>query len=241
MSRILILGATSAIAQACARRWAKKGTEFELVGRNREKLETVAADIASRGARTACHLLDMTDSIALSRVIDRGGETNLVLIAHGTLPDQIRSETDGSYAKAHFENNASSTISALTLLSAKLEAQGGGQIVVLSSVSGDRGRPSNYLYGSAKAAVDTFCEGLQARLQGSGVRLLLVKPGFVDTPMTSTLDTPAILTSSADTVARCIDKGIGKNRYTIYAPFYWRYILWIIRAIPPFIFRRMDL
>lgn len=241
MSRIMILGATSAIAQACIRQWARTGREFVLVGRNREKLESVAADAAARGAETFAHVLDMTDSSALARLVDTGGEIDLALIAHGTLPDQVRCESDGAYAKAQFNNNASSTISALTLLSAKLEAQGRGQMVVISSVAGDRGRPSNYLYGSAKAAVNAFCEGLQARLHGSEVQLLVVKPGFVDTPMTYGLDLPARLTSSPDTVARCIDAGIGNRRHTIYTPFYWRYIMWLIRAIPASIFRRLDL
>lgn len=241
MKRILILGATSTIAQACARRWAEPGREFLLVGRDEDKLASIAADLRARGAGAEYRVMDMTATDSLVQLIAEAGAIDLALVAHGTLANQERCQTDAAYALAEFNNNAASTIAAVTALAARMEQQGRGQIAVLSSVAGDRGRPSNYLYGSAKAAVNIFCEGLQARLYGSGVHLMVVKPGFVDTPMTRHLDLPAALTSPPQSIARSIEKGLRRKRHCIYAPAYWRYIMWLIRAIPPFIFRRLKL
>ena len=191
--KILILGATSAIASACARKWLSKGAF--LVGRNPEKLQQVSQDLLVRGASDAkMHVLDSNQMAdhekMLNTCYDALGQIDIALIAHGSLPSQQACEQDAALALKEFSNNGSSVISLLIPLANRMEKRKSGTIAVISSVAGERGRPSNYLYGTAKAAVTTFCEGLRARLFKSGVHVLTIKPGFVDTPMTQGLSLP---------------------------------------------------
>ncbi len=251
--RYLIIGATSAIASACARHWLSESGEpdageadFFLVGRSREKLEQTASDLTGRGARSAkIYELDMTDIAAHPAMLDAALEAldtiDLVLIAHGTLPDQRRCEADPRVALEEFSINGTSVIALLTDIANRMESQGRGVIAVITSVAGDRGRPSNYLYGSAKAAVSTFCEGLRARLFRSGVHLIDIRPGFVATPMTAELDLPKALVSTPEAVARRISKAIKAKRDVVYAPAFWWLILAVIRSLPRPIFKRLSL
>jgi len=246
MKRILIIGASSAIAGACARQWATQGASFFLVGRDPAKLEQVAADLLARGAAGAgVHLMDVADVAAhpamLARCIESLQAIDIALIAHGTLPDQKACEQDPALALREFASNGSSTIALLTLLANCLEQQRSGTLAVITSVAGDRGRPSNYLYGSAKAAVSTFCEGLRARLYKSGAHVIDIRPGFVDTPMTRGLPLPAPLVASPDTVARRIVAGIERRANVLYAPAFWALIMLVIRSIPRAIFNRLSL
>ncbi len=251
--RYLIIGATSAIASACARHWLSEsgrpeagGADFFLVGRSGEKLEQTAADLKGRGARSArTYELDVTDVAAHPAMLDAAvealGTIDLVLIAHGTLPDQRRCEADPRIAIEEFSVNGTSVIALLTLIANRLEPQGQGVIAVITSVAGDRGRPSNYLYGSAKAAVSTFCEGLRARLFRSGVHLIDIRPGFVASPMTAELDLPKTLLSTPEAVARRISKAIEAKRDVVYTPGFWWLILAVIRLLPRPIFKRLSL
>ena len=246
MKKILIIGATSAIAQACARLWAKQGAAFTLVARDAHKLQAISTDLLTRGASEVQNIcLDVTQTHDLSAMVKSAmanlGTIDLALIAHGTLPDQQACVENVTLGMGEFDNNGTSSIALLTLLANTMEPQGSGDLVYISSVAGDRGRPSNYLYGSAKAAVNTFCEGLRARLFTSGLHVMIVKPGFVDTPMTQGLDLPALLVTSPEKVAQDIHKGIGKRRDTIYTPRYWRLIMLIIRCLPGPIFKRLNL
>ena len=246
MKRVLIIGATSAIATACARRWAAEGSEFFLVGRNLEKLQQTAADLESRGAQaTALHTMDATDTgthaAMLEHCIDAMRQIDVALIAHGTLPDQQQCEQDPAVALQEFSNNGTSVIALLTLLSNQFETQRCGTLAVISSVAGDRGRPSNYLYGAAKAAVSTFCEGLRARMFKVGVHVITIKPGFVDTPMTQGLKLPKALVAQPDQVAKRIADGIDRKKDVLYAPGFWALIMLIIRSIPRFLFKRINL
>jgi short-subunit dehydrogenase len=245
MKKILIIGASSAIASACARRWASEGVRFFLVGRDAVKLEQTAADLSVRGASTATFTLDMNDyeghAAMLQACFDTLGQIDIALIAHGTLPDQKNCESDVATAIREFSANGLSVIAVLTALADRMESQGQGCIAVISSVAGDRGRPSNYLYGTAKAAVSTFCEGLRARLFKSGVHVLTIKPGFVDTPMTQGLPLPAALVATPDRVAAEICRAVEKRKNVIYTPFFWRFIMLIIRHIPEFIFKKLSL
>lgn len=246
MKRVLIIGATSAIATACARLWAEQGTEFFLVARNMEKLEQTAADLQARGAKTVTlHCMDATDLAAhhamLESCLSAMQQIDIALIAHGTLPDQKACEQDVTTAMQEFANNGSSVIALLTLLANQLEIQRCGTLAVISSVAGDRGRPSNYLYGTAKAAVSTFCEGLRARLFKVGAHVMTIKPGFVDTPMTQGLPLPTALVAKPEQVAQRIVKGIERKASTLYTPGFWALIMLIIRSIPTPLFKRMAL
>lgn len=245
MRRILIVGANSAIAEATARQFAARGDALCLVARDPGRLAALAADLAVRGAvRTATATLDVTDFAAHASVIDAAerelGGLDTVLIAHGTLSDQQACESDIDALRREFDINALSVMTLLTPLAKRFAAQGFGDIAVISSVAGDRGRMSNYVYGSAKAAVTAFLSGLRQRLQKSGVNVLTIKPGFVDTPMTQDFPKGA-LWAQPDDVARGIVKAIDKRRSTVYLPWFWWPIMFVIRHVPEFVFKRVKL
>lgn len=246
MKNILIIGATSAIATACARIWSAESASFFLVGRDTAKLEQVAADLKARGA-AAVHAygLDFNEFAGHAKMLDtcfaQLHTVDIALVAHGTLPNQKACEQDVSVALREFSSNGLSVIALLTLLANRMEAQRAGTIAVISSVAGDRGRPSNYLYGTAKAAVSTFAEGLRARLFKAGVHVLDIRPGFVDTPMTHGLPLPGVLVAKADQVAKDIHSAIKRRKNTIYTPWFWFGIMAIIRSIPISIFKKMSL
>lgn len=241
---ILIIGASSGIAEAFARRYAVQGNKFYLVARNEEKLKLIANDLLIRGAEQVRYLLlDANDYNTLSEKIaivwDAFGHVDIALIAYGTLPEQALTETDISYAVREFRNNCESVIVCLTAIASRFQSQSKGVIAVIGSVAGDRGRASNHLYGSAKSAVDVFASGLRARLFPSGVHVLVIKPGFVDTPMTKDLQLPQVLVASADQVAVDIIKAIKNKSDVLYTPWFWKYIMQVIRWLPGFIFKRM--
>jgi decaprenylphospho-beta-D-erythro-pentofuranosid-2-ulose 2-reductase len=245
MKRIVIVGATSAIAQACARRWADAGGRFFLVARNETRLRQIADDIKARGGNAACWTLDI-DDIAAHEPMWRAarenlGEVDIVLLAHGTLPDQPACAASVELSTREIQTNGLSTIALLTIIANSMEQQRSGTIAVISSVAGDRGRPSNYVYGAAKALVSTFCEGLRARLHRAGVNVLTIKPGFVATPMTAGLPLPAALVSSPERVASDIDAAIAGRSSVLYTAWFWRWIMLVIKLIPATIFRRLSL
>ncbi|MCY0966360.1 SDR family oxidoreductase [Parathalassolituus penaei] len=247
MNRILIIGATSAIAAACAREWLGRGPcRFVLVGRNEERLQQLQQDLQARGAEQVdCLTLDLGDTsrhgIVIAEASQRLGQIDIALVAPGTLPDQNRCQQDASVAVQEFSTNATAVISLLTPLANQLEQQRCGSLAVISSVAGDRGRASNYLYGAAKAALSAFTSGLMARLAKSGVAVTLIKPGFVRTPMTAGLPLPEKLVATPEQVARQIVEGVQRRRTCLYTPGFWRYIMLIIRLIPDVIFRRLSL
>ena len=243
---ILIIGATSGIAEAVARRYAEQGARLFLVARNSNKLRGVCTDLVARGAKDAqSFVMNANDSDRISQMLDSAwtafGTIDVALVAHGTLPDQKRTETDIPYAIAEFRTNAESVIACLAGLAGRFEPQGRGVIAVIGSVAGDRGRASNYLYGAAKAAIDTYASGLRARLFKRGVHVLTIKPGFVATSMTADLNLPARLTATPESVARDIQRAISKRSDVLYTPRFWNWIMLIIRWIPSVIFKRMKL
>jgi decaprenylphospho-beta-D-erythro-pentofuranosid-2-ulose 2-reductase len=246
MKRILIIGATSAIATACARRWAEEGSALFLVARSAEKLAQVAADLRARGPATVTtHKMDAMDSAGHPAMLQAAatalGEIDIALIAYGTLPDQTACEQDPALAAEAFALNATSVIAVATAISGLFESKRAGTLAVISSVAGDRARASNYVYGAAKAAVSAFCDGARARLAKSGVHVVTIKPGFVDTPMTKSLTLPAALLAQPDQVARDIVAAIDRKTGTLYTPRIWALIMLIIRNIPGPIFRRLNL
>ncbi len=246
MKRILVIGATSAIATACCRLWAEQGHEFFLVARDAEKLQQTAQDLEARGAKSVnSFTMDVLDTpqhaLMLQQCISTHRQIDIALVAHGTLPDQTACEQDAELALQEFSINGSSVISLLSLLAEQFTLQRCGSLAVISSVAGDRGRPSNYLYGSAKAAVSAFCEGLHARLFKIGVHVITIKPGFVDTPMTQGLTLPKVLVVPPEYVAKQIVSAINNKKAVLYTPRFWALIMLIIRSIPNFIFKRLNL
>ncbi|WP_049621934.1 SDR family oxidoreductase [Frateuria defendens] len=245
MQRVLIIGATSAIAEATARIYAERGSRLHLVARTPARLDTIVEDLRIRGAADVGRdALDINDLTRHEAVLDAAwtalGNVDVVLVAHGTLPDQKACEASVETAMAEFATNATSTIALLTLLANRMERAGRGTIAVISSVAGDRGRASNYLYGSAKAAVSTFLGGLRQRLSKRGVDIVTIKPGFVDTPMTRDFKKGA-LWAKPDAVAAGIVKAVDKGTPVVYLPWFWFAIMTVIRAIPEFIFKRVSL
>lgn len=243
--RVLIIGATSAIAEACARIAAADSAALYLLARDLPRAQAIAQDLALRGAASvAAAQLDVTDTAAHAAVLDAAwtalGGVDIVLVAHGTLPDQARCNADTDYALREFEVNATATIALANRIANKLEAQGGGTLAVISSVAGDRGRTSNALYGSAKAAVSTFLSGLRQRLHANGVNVLTLKPGFVDTPMTASFR-KGLLWAKPERVARGIMRAIQRRRSVVYLPWFWRPIMAVIRCLPEPLFRRVKL
>jgi len=245
MLNVFIIGATSAIAEATARHYAARGARLFLVARNSARLTDIVADLRVRGAADAGQAtLDVNSLDAHTGVLDQAWQllqkVDVVLIAHGTLPDQGACETSVETALAEFATNGTSTIALMTALASRLEAQRNGTLVVISSVAGDRGRQSNYLYGAAKAAVSTFASGLRQRLAKVGVNVLTIKPGFVDTPMTHAFRKGA-LWATPDAVARGIVRAAERGRGVVYLPWFWHPIMLIIRHIPEFFFKRLKL
>ncbi|KAF1720563.1 SDR family oxidoreductase [Pseudoxanthomonas wuyuanensis] len=245
MRRVLIIGAGSAIAEHYARLMAARGCDLFMVARSQERLDTIAADLAQRtGGRIVTHVMDVNDLAAHEAMLDcawsTAGGIDIALIAHGTLPNQVACEGDVALALSEFATNGTSTIALMARLAQRLQAQGSGTLAVISSVAGDRGRASNYLYGSAKAAVSAYASGLRQRLQGSGVNVLTIKPGFVDTPMTRDFR-KGLLWASPQKIAAGIVKAIDGGRAVVYLPGFWWLIMAIIKYIPEFVFRRIKL
>ena len=245
MQRILIIGATSAIAEAVARRFAARGARLYLLARNLERLRDLASDLAIRGAATVdCAGLDVNafdrHPAAIEDAARAMGGIDVALIAHGTLGDQAACEQSIELTLLELSTNAISVISLLTLLANRFETQGGGSIAVVSSVAGDRGRRSNYVYGAAKGAVTIFLQGLRNRLQGSGVHVLTIKPGFVDTPMTAAFE-KGPLWSSPERIAQGIERALELKRDVVYLPAWWRLAMTAIKLIPERIFKKLSL
>ncbi len=243
MKRALIVGATSAIALAVARRLAGEGYELLLAGRSRERLEAIATDLQARGAaHTSVHNYDALDEAAAQTLFDSCWSHGLdfLLLAQGTLPDQARVQDDVACSREAFRVNAVSAIELLAVAGGLFERQGSGTIAVLSSVAGDRGRQSNYVYGSAKAALSAYTQGMRNRLHAHGVNVLTVKPGFVESPMTEHIE-KGILFVKPDRVAADIVGAISSGKNVLYTPWFWRYILLIVRLIPEGLFKKLSL
>jgi decaprenylphospho-beta-D-erythro-pentofuranosid-2-ulose 2-reductase len=243
--RVLVVGATSAIATAILRRYAAQGGRLYLVGRRAEALEAAAADLRVRGAaEVSIASLDANDIARHREVLDgawgRWSGLDVALIAHGTLPDQARAQGSVEDTLSAFDTNGRSVIALLTDLANRFEAQGSGVIAVISSPAGDRGRASNYVYGAAKAAVTNFASGLRHRLVRSGVRVLTVLPGFVDTPMTAAFR-KGPLWASPDRVAGDIVREIERGNGALYTPWFWRWIMLLVVHLPQWLFLRSRL
>jgi decaprenylphospho-beta-D-erythro-pentofuranosid-2-ulose 2-reductase len=243
MKNILVFGATSAIAQACARLWAARGDRLLLVARDPVRLEEVGTDLAVRAGaaeRVATFCMDAVDTArfgALAECIDRHlPSVDIALIAHGTLPDQSECEACVAATSQALQVNGTSTVALMAELARRLERQGSGTLAVIGSPAGDRGRASNYTYGAAKAMVHTYAAGLRHRFAARGIRVVTIKPGFIDTPMTAAFDKQGPLWSTPARIAPGIVVAIDAGRSTLYTPWFWRWIMLVIRLVPEAIF-----
>ncbi len=240
---ILIIGATSAIAQETAQIYARKNWSIFCVGRNEAKLKTITDDLKTLGAPGVDYAVfdfDRIDSYEaqLKSIFARSPKIDVALIAHGVLPDAEKAINDFDTVQESGLINYSSYIAFMSLLARFFETQKHGHLVVIGSVAGDRGRQSNYLYGSAKAGVAAFCEGLRGRLRPAGVFVTLIKPGMVDTPMTAHLKKGPLFASSAS-VAKGLVKAIEGKKAVAYLPGFWFFIMTIIKLLPRAIFDRL--
>lgn len=244
---ILIIGATSAIAKATARYYAdqKQHTLF-LVARNAKELEIFTQDLAVRGAKNIYStVVDLVHEEAYASWIEKAfeqmGSVDIVLIAHGILGNQKACEQDVLKMKQMLEVNGISSMAMMTIIANKLEQQKSGTIAFISSVAGDRGRASNYVYGASKAMVTTFLQGLHVRMARVGVNVLTIKPGFVDTPMTADIEKGGPLWAQPEDIAKGIARAIEKRKACVYLPWFWRIIMGIIIHIPGPIFKKLNL
>ena len=242
---MLIVGATSAIAAEAARAYAEGGARLFLLGRNADRLTATADDLRVRGARQAdTAVLDVLDldshETALERAISTLGKVDVALVAHGTLPDQRGCESSVARTMDAIDVNFRSTVALLTLLANRLESQRGGTLAVITSVAGDRGRQSNYVYGAAKGGLAIFLQGLRNRLHRSGVVVLTLKPGFVDTPMTAGVPKNPLF-ASARRAGRAVHRAIEAGRDVAYIPWFWRPIMCVVNNLPETLFKRLRL
>ena len=246
MKKMIVLGATSAMAEAYTRLVCKKDIELILISRDTERMDALKGDYESRGSKViACLELALDAPHNVLTFIESNKEVlqgaDMLLTAAGTLPEQGLTEHDTSYLLQQFNINGLSIIAFINeFLKQKLNNEQ-CTIAAISSVAGDRGRQSNFLYGSAKSALSIFLEGLMHKYHGSNITIIDVKPGFVDTPMTQEFN-KGVLWAKPEKIAQIIDNKVQKNKSgVVYAPWFWYWIMFIIRSVPRFVFHKTNL
>lgn len=245
--RIVIVGATSAIAEHCARLWVKDAAvDLTLVGRDPGRTERVAADLRVRSPQSVIRVLEANfiDPLAIRQLVDgivAEGAIHIVLIAHGSLPDQSVCQQDLTACHDALTINGISPVLFAEAFAGHMQKANHGALAIIGSVAGDRGRKSNYVYGAAKGLVNRYAQGLQHRLTGTGVKIVLIKPGPTDTPMTAHLKQQGGRLANVEDVAQIIVRGADQGRPVLYAPAKWALIMMVIRHLPRFVFNRMDI
>lgn len=242
---IVAFGATSAICVALLRRYAAGGASCYLVARDEARLGACADDLAARGAAvvgTSAYDFNATErhAGALADAAAAMGGIDLVLVAHGSLPEQAACERDDALVQACMDDNFTSAAVIMHSAARLLERQGEGTLAVISSVAGDRGRKSNYTYGAAKAGLDAIAQGLQGRFAGSAVRVVNIKPGMVASPMTAHM-AQGPLFATPEAIAPRMQRAIERGKSVVYLPGFWRYIMWVIRLLPTAVLARLPI
>lgn len=243
-ANVVVVGATSAVAQAAIRLWAQRRHALTLIARNAPELERVASDARVRGAPAVATVIgDMTDAAFIAATVRAMGVPRIALIAYGSLTDSARADTDAVYLGDELNANFVSAALWAQALAERMatDSAAGGSIAVISSVAGDRGRGSNHAYGAAKAGLTAFCSGLRARMAARRVHVVTVKPGFIDSPMTAHIAKKGALWATPDAVAAGIVRAIDKKRDVVYLPGFWRFIMLIIQHVPETIFKRLKI
>jgi decaprenylphospho-beta-D-erythro-pentofuranosid-2-ulose 2-reductase len=245
--RIVIVGATSAIAEQCARLWVQeRPSDLTLVGRDSSRLERVAADLRVRSPQSDIRVVqaDFLDPVAIQTTADcitAQGAADIVLIAHGSLPEQNHCQNDLQACREALEVNGISPVLYAEAFAKHMAKSNHGTLALIGSVAGDRGRKSNYVYGSAKGLITRYAQGLQHRFAATGVNVVLIKPGPTDTPMTAHLKRQGAKLASVEDVAQSIAGAIERGQAVVYAPGKWGSIMLIIRHLPRFIFNRLEI
>lgn len=245
--RIVIIGATSLIAEHCARLWVNEApVDLILVGRNKAKMEVVAADLQVRSSTSSikCYQIDFTAPEKIDELgneLVKEGSFDLVLIAHGALLEQALCQKNLELCQQSLLVNGISPVLFAEMFVKHMEKANKGTLALISSVAGDRGRKSNYVYGASKSLVSQYTQGLQHRLAHTNLHVILIKPGPTDTPMTASLKQQGVRMAKVEQVAKQIVNGINAKKKIIYAPAKWRLIMLIIRHLPSSIFNKMDI
>ena len=245
--RIVIIGATSAIAEHCARLWVRENpSEIVLVGRNQEKIDRIVSDLKVRSPNTAITGITggFLDPAQIQTVVNQifiKGNVDIVLVAHGSLPDQEECQQDLNLCREALVVNGISPVLFAEAFALQMQKANSGTLAVISSVAGDRGRKSNYVYGAAKGLVTRYVQGLQHRLANTKVKVVLIKPGPTDTPMTAHLKQLGAKLAAPSRVAEDIVRGIDSGQRVVYTPKIWSIIMLVIRHLPYYVFRRMDI
>lgn len=247
MKRIVIIGATSAIAQACALRWLAAGPiDLTLAGRDIDRTRQVCERLAADASGSLLHaraadFFDPAAVAALAASLAAAGPIDIVLIAHGSYPDQLACQDSLDQVRAALDINAVSPALFAEAFAGHLAAQNHGTLAVIGSLAGDRGRRSNYVYGAAKGLLARYTQGLRHRFAGTGVRVVLIKPGPVDTPMTAAAKARGTKVADPALVARDIVDGIARGRAVVYTPARWRYTMLALIHLPAWVFKRLDI
>jgi decaprenylphospho-beta-D-erythro-pentofuranosid-2-ulose 2-reductase len=243
--KIIILGATSAIAEATAKIWAREHARFIIVGRSQDRLDSISRSLEVIGAtEVSAIVLDCATScvnIEFNKMVQSLGGVDIVLLAYGLLGDQYRLENHENHLEEFIQTNFTSAVSWCLAAANQLDFQKSGVLIVIGSVAGDRGRRKNFIYGACKGALTRVVEGISHRFAGSGARAVIIKPGFVDTPMTSAFDKSGFLWAKPENIAEIIASASINGGPVIYATKIWFWIMLIIRHMPNFIFNRLDI
>ena len=244
--RIVVIGATSAIAEHCCRLWvARQPCHLVLVARDKAKAGRIAADLAVRSPASTIAVVetDFLDATAIGRLAVETSKApiDIVMIAHGMLPEQRQCEHDLALCRDTLEVNAVSPALFAEAFAGQLAKAGRGTLAIIGSVAGDRGRKANYTYGACKALVARYAEGLEHRFAGTGVSVVLIKPGPTDTPMAAAQRAKGRSLAPVENVARATVRGIEARRSVVYAPAQWTLIMFVVRHLPRFVFNRLNL
>ncbi len=245
MNNLVVLGATSAIAEQVARLYAKPDQHILLVARNQDGLNVISKDLLVRGAGKVDTLTyDFSNLDSIQSLVDsiagKMDKIDILFVAYGTLPNQQACEKYVEQVQSEINLNFVSIVSVITGLSPLMVQKGAGTIAVVTSVAGDRGRKSNYINGTVKGALTVYLQGLRNSLFAKGVHVLTIKPGFVDTPMTVDFK-KGLLWAKPEKIAKDIVNAITRKKDVIYTPWFWRWIMLIIKLIPERIFKKMNL
>ncbi|MCX7878045.1 MAG: SDR family oxidoreductase [Ignavibacteria bacterium] len=246
MSGVLILGSGSLIARACASEFASRNYNVYFAGRNKTEAEKLANDFHIRyEIKSSGFEFDATNFGShkdfINNLFELANDIEYVLIAFGYLGKQEISQENFSEAEKVIDTNLTGVVSVCELIASYFIPKSSGTIAVISSVAGDRGGQSNYIYGSAKAGLSAYLSGLRSRLCKNNIHVLTVKPGFVDTPMTYGMKIPKLLLASPEKVGKDIFKAMLNKKNVIYTPFYWKWIMFIVKLIPESIFKKLKI
>ncbi len=243
MSTVLLLGATSDMAVAIARKMAEKGNNIQLAARNSNRLQALQSDISVRyNVDCTTHEFDATDFASHQSFYQSlSPKPNITICVFGYMSDNILATKNWNETQKMINSNYTGAVSILNIIAEDYAAKKSGTIVGISSVAGERGRQSNYIYGSAKAGFTAYLSGLRNRLYHDNVHVITVLPGFVHTKMTAELKLPPLLTANTEQVADAVEKAIRNKKNVVYVKWFWKWIMKIIKSVPENMFKKKKL